>query len=219
MTTSNFRAMRNSKSQAHWKRLHKRGFEHIEVSDEGKVRHAQTGTIYSTSSDGPGKRNYVMLAASKVFGGGAKQFAVDKLVYETFYNCELPPRVMPEHVNGDLTDNRLVNLKVDERIHVASVPVVKHVELPTVKPDTAPKIVQKPVEVDRQAEMAARYQARMDDLHLLLTGCDEWQSVDDLLRIGIQESEWLYLLKEYLSAEEMRDVVLQLVRLLVEKGG
>lgn len=216
---SNYRAMRNARGQAHWKRLHEKGFEHFEISNEGKVRNGRTGVPCTLQGNRYNARLYAVLTPNKESGiRRPRSFPVDVLVYETHHNCVLPPRYVPEHINKDLTDNRLVNLRVDERIHVASVPVTKHIEL-TVKPAAAPQIVQKPVEVDRTAELAKRYEARMDELHLALLACDEWRTADDILRIGIMESEWLYLLDERLTAEEVRELVLKLIRLLSEKGG
>lgn len=77
-----------------------------EVSDLGRIRSTRTGRIWQPR---PNRKGYLWLRLRLNDGQRASR-AVHRLVLETFKPSHLAEQVT-DHINGDKTDNRLINLE------------------------------------------------------------------------------------------------------------
>jgi len=220
-TASNFR-IAHKPSVERWKALIYPGFEYYDVSDFGQIRNRKTNNILSpfrTNPDSPAV--YVTLDPVKGLGQKRMTAAVSRVVWETWNNHLLPKGTHIKHINGEQADNRLVNLKVPDNVTRGTPPVV--IELPTIRPDVTPVVAQlapttedaAPALSSKEQEMLRRYEERQEHVRTLLACCNDWQTIEDVRRLGLMDSEWLWALED--APELTKTLVLKLITLAQEK--
>lgn len=209
-TVSNYKTA--SKTQLErWKALPYPEYAYVDVSDFGRVRNRVTNTVLKPFVTTPGsKTRYVSLEPTKGIPGKKRSLAVCRLVFEAWNGILLPRGVLPEHINNDATDNRLVNLKLPAGMTFGGVPEVKHI--PTEEGFSLQTTAKTVTDGNREQEYAKRYAERMEHLRVAISCCADWQAIEDVERIGILESEWLYALED-LPLEHLVALVLKLITL------
>lgn len=201
--TSNFRTAHKPDLE-HWKIVPYPEYNYVEVSDFGRVRDRRTGNVYSQfKTNNLSKSTYVTLSPAKGIPGVKRSIAVSRLVFEAFNAVLLPRGTLPVHLNGDETDNRLVNLEIPAGVTFGTIPETK-----PFSPETPPV----KATISREQEFAKRYAERMEHLRVAISCCGDWRTVEDMERIGILESEWLYALEE-MPVEQVVVLVLKLIEL------
>ena len=84
------------------------GFDLYEVSDQGRVRNVRTGRVLRAHPERKGSSMLVSLCRD----GKQKTFTVHGLVLRTFVGPP-PPGMECCHADGDVTNNRMSNLRWD----------------------------------------------------------------------------------------------------------
>lgn len=210
MTTSNFRTA-SKPNLERWKTIPYPEYAHMEASDFGRIRNRVTNTMYTGFKPNSTDELYVTCDPAKGIPGKRRSIAVARLVYETWHGVLLPRGILPEHINGDAKDNRLVNLKLPKGVTFGTPPVVK--ELPVIRPSLSKT---ETGGGNREQEYAKRYAERMEHLRVAISCCADWQSIEDIERLGILDSEWVYALED-LPVEQVAVLVLKLLAMLAQR--
>lgn len=181
-------------TEERWIRVIYPEYPQYEVSSNGRLRNTQTGKIMSKTLNSDYQYYYTM-SPQKGIHGKNRMVRVSRIVWESFHKKLLPKGAVIEYKNGDVADNRLSNLKVDPKYFQDDAPpaafppiLVKLADTPPAPPATDPKTL----------AAAEKWQRHIDDLRNEVRSSN---TLDELIAIGIRDSEWLDML-EGLSDEE-----------------